>query len=123
MSKPIRFVVAQPDKVVAKGEATAVVLPTTIENLTVVNNRAPSIVLLKSGMVQILDSNMRPIEKYFVKGGVADVCDDKCSVSSEVVFSKKELKLEDMQVLLETALSDADRVFYQMIVDELLAFK
>ena len=152
MTKKISIKLTQPDRVVKSGEAIAVIIPAKEGNLTVISGRAPSMVLLSCGLVQLLDSNYIPIERYFVKGGYADVANDLCILSSELVINRSSItideavkKLEEL-VALDSSLGEnedgedkgiavadednsqfssnaEDIEFYQMIVNDLRAFK
>lgn len=122
MEKGIKLQLSQPDKTVIAGEYPAVILPAQVSNLTVIPGRAPSLVLLAPGMLQLLDNTSKVIAIYFLKNGVASVADDVCRVSSEHIIAKKDIALETAAAELEKAASTEDKAFYQAIVDELTAF-
>ncbi len=152
---------AQPNKVVESKEVFGVVLPACLGNLTVVLGQSPTIVLLKAGVISLLDNNGKVTQKFFINGGVADIANNICVVSSEVVINKKDVLLEHVQEELDrlktfeaieqeklqeveeyqelednssvmtsnikhnfekTLQQSNDAEFYQIIIDELIAF-
>ena len=51
----IHYQLAQPDRTVAEGDSWGVILPAGDVNLTVISERAPSLIRLDAGMLQIVD--------------------------------------------------------------------
>ena len=77
------------------------------------------LLLLRNGLLQILDKNGKPIERYFVKGGVADVARNRCAVSSEKVVSFDKIDVIKAAEKRDSAILQEDKDFYQSILDTL----
>lgn len=121
MEGKITLQLAKPDKVVREGVFPAVILPARAGNLTVVAGRAPSLVLLADGMLQLMDENNRVSAKYFLRGGVAEIVGDVCKVASELVVDKQDISLEEA-VTAQAAAPESEKAFYQAVIDELTAY-
>lgn len=76
-------------------------------------------VLLADGLLQVLDKEGKPLERYFIKGGVADVARNRCAVSTEKVVAFDKIDLPRAAEKRDEAILPDDKVFYQMIVDYL----
>jgi len=122
MEKNIRLQLSQPDKVVIAGNFPAVIVPAQLSNLTIIPGRAPSLILLTNGMLQLLDEKSAVVAKYFLQGGLATVANEECLVSSEKIIAKADISLAEASARLEQAADDNEKAFYQIIVDELTAF-
>jgi len=81
----VKYILSQPDKIIKSGETDGIVLPAALSNLTVISGRAPSLVKLIGGLVQFVDE---PEEKYLIKGGIANIANDVCMVSSEEIVKQ-----------------------------------
>lgn len=123
MSNSINFRIAQPNKVIKSGEVRALILPAFESNLTVISGRAPSIVLLTEGMIQILNDAWQPIERYFVRGGVANIADDMIEIASEEVIDGQNINLEEIKSKIEACQQDCEKHFLQVIFEELISLK
>lgn len=75
--------------------------------------------LLRDGIVQLLDNQLKPTERYFIKGGLADVARNRCAISSEKVFSVDGIELQRAKEKRDTALHEEDRAFYDFVVTTL----
>lgn len=122
MSDKIKLVLAGPDRVVEKGEYWGVVLPTAQNNLTVIAGRAPSLICLKAGVVKLMNSADDMAKKLYIAEGVAEIADDVCTVSSEYVLTAPEANIETVKSKLDSATRLREKVFYQEVYDDLIAF-
>lgn len=122
MEKGIIFRISRPYKVYRTAMVNKVVVPAAKGDLTVLQDRAPTLVLLRNGMVQILDKANNPTERYFIKGGVADIARDRCAISTEKVVSLENIDLNKATEKRDAAIHDDDKVYYQMIIDYLSTF-
>lgn len=121
MEGKISLQLTKPDKIVYSGECAAVILPAAAGNLTVVAGRAPGLVLLTDGMLQLLNEKNQVTAKYFLHGGVAENAGDVCKVAAELVVNKQSASLEEAIAAQATA-AESEKAFYQVIIDELTAF-
>jgi F-type H+-transporting ATPase subunit epsilon len=112
----ISLKIITPSKVVIKDTlVNKVIIPAYLGDMTILKDRAPSSVLLRDGVLQILDANNNPVDKYFVKGGIADIAQDKCIIASEEIIPVEGVTVLSMKPRLVTALK-RDKPFYQMIL-------
>ncbi len=115
----IIFRLSRPFKVSRTAVVDRVQLPAMNGDITILPNRAPVLLLLRNGLLQILDKNGKPIERYFVKGGVADVARNRCAVSSEKVVSFDKIDVIKAAEKRDSAILQEDKDFYQSILDTL----
>lgn len=73
MEKGIIFRISRPYKVYRTAMAPKIVVPGVKGDLTVLVDRAPTLVQLRNGLVQVLDKADKVTERYFIKGGIADI--------------------------------------------------
>ncbi len=117
--KQIIFRLSRPFKVSRTAAVDRVQLPAVNGDITILPNRAPILLLLRNGLLQILDKDGKPTERYFVKGGVADVARNRCAVSSEKVVSFDKIDIVKAAEKRDSAILQEDKDFYQSIVDTL----
>lgn len=113
----ISYKLVQPEKTVQEGKAWGVVLPTGEINLTVIAGRAPSLVLLEDGLLQIVDESGRALKNFLVRKGMATIADDACMVVSETILPSEAVSLDEA---LEKAKTDD---FYQVVAEYLVSVK
>ena len=70
-------------------------------------------------MLQVLDKDNKPQERYFIKGGVADVARNRCAVSAEKVVLFDKIDIDRAAEKRDAAIHQDDKDFYQMIIDRL----
>lgn len=117
--KQIIFRLSRPFKVSRTAAVDRVQLPAVNGDITILPNRAPILLLLRNGLLQILDKDGKPTERYFVKGGVADVARNRCAVSSEKVVAFDKIDVIKAAEKRDSAILQEDKDFYQSIVDTL----
>lgn len=115
----IVFRLSRPFKVSRTAAVGRVQLPAIGGDVTVLPDRAPTVFMLTNGLLQVLDKAGAPVEKYFVKGGIADVARNRCAVSTEKVVAFDKINLERAAEKRDEAILQEDRDFYQMIVERL----
>lgn len=115
----IIFRLSRPFKVSRTAAVARVQLPAVDGDVTILPGRAPTVILLGNGLLQVMDRNGAPTERYFVKGGVADVARNRCAVSTEKVVAFDKINLERAAEKRDQAILIEDRDFYQMIVERL----
>ena len=119
----IAFRISRPYKVFATKSVDALVIPVVGSDMTILPERAPTLALLTNGLLQILDDNKNVIERLFIKGGVADIARNKCTVSTEKVIAFDKISLSKAMIKKEEAIHQEDKDFYQMIIDKLNLMK
>ena len=94
MSANINLKIYMPEKLVLDKDVYRVVLPYHKTTLTAISDRAPTLMTLEMGVVQILDTNDKVVDEWLIAGGAADIKNDVCTILTEAAFDKKELSLE-----------------------------
>ncbi len=122
MTEKVKLILAKPDKIVKSGNYFGIILPGYPDNLTVIDGRAPSMVRLEPGIVQLLNEAGVAEEKIYIGGGVAQIVDNVCTVSVEKALSAKEISLQEASNRLQEIKGEENTLFYQIIVDDLTAF-
>ena len=117
--KEILFRISRPYKVFNTKTVAALQLPAVAGDVTILPDRAPTIFLLRDGIVRVLDNQLKVIESYFVKGGIADIARDRCAVSCEKVFCVDGITLERAKEKRDSALHEEDKKFYEYVVSVL----
>ena len=90
-------------------------LPSVRGNLTILKDRAPTSIFFQSGVVTVLDNNDKYTDRYFVMSGVADIKDNFCNISSELVIPFENITLAQAKEKEEAAPSESLKSFYNMI--------
>lgn len=122
MAEKVKLVLARPDKTIKSGMYAGIVLPGCPDNLTVIAGRAPSIVRLEPGVVQLLNEAGKAEEKFFVGNGVVQIVDNVCAISAEKAILTQGIMLQDAVNLLENSPSESERRFYGVVVEHLIAY-
>ena len=78
-----------PSKKVLEKTVAKVSIPAYNGDLTVLINRAPSEILLKSGKVAILSENAEVLEEYQIGEGIADIAGNTCTIFTTDIEDKK----------------------------------
>ena len=113
MAEKIALKIYTPEKTALDKKVYRVVLPYGKINLTVIEDRAPTSFLLHSGIMQILNEQDKAVETYFIDGGVVDVADNVCKISTLRLIKDDEISLEQAQEMVESSPQTAD--FYRMV--------
>ena len=124
MEKGIIFRISRPYKIYRTSMAPKVVVPGVKGDLTVLVDRAPTLVQLRNGngLVQILDKSDKVVERYFIKGGIADIARNRCAISTEKVVAYENTSIEKATIKRDAAIYDEDKAYYQMIIDYIQTF-
>lgn len=115
----IIFRISRPYKIYSTKKVAALQLPSVNGDITLLPDRAPTMFLLRNGIVRVLDRQLNVLESYFVKGGVADFARNRCAISSEKVFGIDKISLERAKEKMSQAIHEEDRIFYEYVVREL----
>ena len=76
-----------PDKKIFEGEVTSVTVPGAMGSFEILNNHAPIISILENGKV-VVRSAANKEQKFYTKGGVVEVIDNKVIVLAEGIIEK-----------------------------------
>jgi len=126
-NQSIQLKIVLPHKVLPSKTVARVIVPASKGNLTVIPDRAPTTLMLTNGILNVLSETGESQDKYFIKGGVANIAADECIVMTEKALNLKEidaqaltgLREEHAHELKELGLSadnkDSDTIFYDFI--------
>ena len=120
MAKNITLKIYIPEKTAMDKKVYRVVLPYGKTNLTVIDERAPTSLVIHPGVMQILNEDDSIAEEYFIDGGVVDIANEVCKISTRHLLKKDEINIEKALSLKEQEPHNA--LFYQTIADYLAAF-
>lgn len=112
MALDITLKIYMPEKKALEKKVYRIVLPCDGKTLTVIKDRAPTLLFLDTGVVQILNEEDQVIEEYFVANGTVDINNDTCTILTEAVINRKDLNLEKARELYE----EFHNYFYEWVV-------
>lgn len=115
MAEDISLKIFTPEKTALNKKVHRVVLPYGRTNLTLIDERAPTSLLLNKGVLQILDNDNHVVSTYFIDGGVVDVADNICKISTLHLLAETAITAEKAAVIKENEPQNAE--YYQMIID------
>ncbi|MDR3407609.1 MAG: F0F1 ATP synthase subunit epsilon [Methylovirgula sp.] len=99
------FELVSPEKIVFSGEVEAVVVPGVEGEFTVLKDHAPTLALLKPGIIEF---DLSPTQKtrLFVRGGFAQVAPAGLTILAEQTFTLEELDAAKIDADLKDAEED-----------------
>ena len=112
----ISLAICTPEQLVAEEKSDKVILPIEVGNLTVIDQRAPSSLMLVAGVIATLNSDNKVLKRWFISGGFADIADNKCKVAAERAVDLQKITLQEAEALAETS------AFYKKIYEYLRIF-
>lgn len=121
MAKNVKLEIYTPEKTALSKDIYRVVLPYGNTNLTIIEDRAPTSLVLHAGPLQVLDENNQLEDLYFIDGGVVDVAENVCKISVCHIVHRRDINAEQAIELAEAEPQNA--VFYTMIADYIHAFE
>lgn len=112
----IALTILLPDKIYTTEKADKVILPYDKGNLTVINQRAPTVMLLNNGLIQCLNEKNEITKMWYINSGMADIANNICRIATErIIDLQKETKEQILQKAKESK-------FYQEAFERLKAF-
>ena len=91
MEKKVHLKIVLPSKIYKEEDVYRVVIPGESGNLTVLEDRAPSVLTLRSGYITVLGEASSEESNYFIVGGVANIADNVCEVLTEAVVPEEHI--------------------------------
>lgn len=120
MAQNVTLIIYTPEKTALNKKIYRVVLPYGNTNLTVIEDRAPTSLVLNAGVLQILREDDSVAEAYFIDQGVADVADNVCKISTAHLIAKNEITEKEAEELALQEPQNSD--FYNTISNYLRIF-
>ena len=102
-----------PEKQVLSDKVYRVVLPFDNKTITIIKDRAPTLIALEMGVIKILDEDNNITDEWLTAGGCADIKNDTCTILTEICLNKKELDLKKVSKMNE----DFPNPFYKWILE------
>ena len=119
MDDKVKLTIELPDKVLKQEEAYGVIIPAKGGDITILSQRAPSVFVTDFGAVRLIDEAGKERKKYFVSAGMADVAAGVLHLLASKVEEAEGLSLQEVIHRKEAALADDEKMFYQMVEDQL----
>ncbi len=112
----VQLQLCTPEQLVTDEKVVKVLLPVPEGTLTVIEDKAPTSLMLTLGLVATMDSNNKIIKRWFISGGFADVANNVCKVAADKVVDLDKVNLSQLEQ------DTAEDNFYQSIYQYLKAF-
>jgi F-type H+-transporting ATPase subunit epsilon len=106
MADSFRFELVSPERLLVSEDVTAVVVPGTEGEMTVMARHAPVMTSVKPGVVRVTTVSGAE-ERYVVFGGFADILPDALTLLAESAVSVAEIDREDLAERIRNAREDA----------------
>lgn len=113
MSDDITLKILTPEKCAVNRKVYRAVLPAGKTNLTLIDGRAPTSLLLNNGILQILNEDDETETAYFIAGGIADAAENVCKISTPKCLAVSAITKEKALEMEEKEPQHAE--FYEMI--------
>ncbi len=104
---PISLEIVSPEKLLVSRQVDMVVIPGSEGDLGALPGHAPTILLLRGGMVS-LHENGQVTERLFVTGGFAEVTPERITVLADEAFALNQLSLVEGERRLAAAQAEYD---------------
>lgn len=91
MEKKVHLKIVLPSKVYKEEDVYRVLVPGENGDLTVLEERAPSVLSLRCGYIKVLGETGSEEEKIFIVGGAANIADNVCEVLTEAVVPEEHI--------------------------------
>ncbi|MBR1600167.1 MAG: hypothetical protein IJ677_01160 [Alphaproteobacteria bacterium] len=121
MAQNVNLIIYTPEKTALERKVYRVILPYGNTNLTVLEDRAPTSLVLHAGILQILKENDDIEVSYFIDNGVADIADNVCKISTAHLIPYNKISIDEAKELSEQEPQNAE--FYNTIAYYLQSFK
>jgi F-type H+-transporting ATPase subunit epsilon len=102
MANAFTFELVSPERLLVSTEATAVVLPGSEGDMTVMAMHAPTMTSIRPGIVEVTDTAGK-VDRYVVFGGFADILPDSCTILAEAAVAANAVTSADVQARIAAA--------------------
>ena len=120
MAEKITLKIFTPEKEFLTRKVYRVVLPYGNTGLTIIEDRAPTSLVLHDGAMHILNEDDSIADTYFLDDGVVDVAENVCKISARHIIHKSKVNLERARELLNDEPQNAS--YYEAIINYLENF-
>lgn len=102
-----KFELVSPERLLLSEMVTAVVIPASEGEMTVMANHAPTMTTIKPGVVSVR-SGSGPNKDYVVFGGFADILPTGCTLLAESAVPVEELQRDELTRRIDAAQAELD---------------
>lgn len=120
MAENITLKVWTPEKTAINRKVYRVVLPYGTTDITIIDDRAPTSLVLHDGAMHILNEDNSIADTYFLDDGVVDVADNVCKISTRHIIHRSKISIEHARELLVKEPQNAS--YYETIINYLENF-
>ncbi len=113
---PVNLEIVSPEKLLLSRPVDMVVIPASEGDMGVLEGHAPTIVMLRGGIVALYDGETIT-DQMFVAGGFADVTPERCTVLANEVMPVAELNRAEG----ERRLAEAEAALAQVDASDVVA--
>ena len=106
---PINLEIVSPEKLLVSRPVDMVVIPGSEGDLGALPGHAPTMLLLRGGMISVYE-NGQVTERLFVTGGFAEVTPERVTVLADETFAPSELSRAEGERRLAAAQAEYDAV-------------
>ncbi|UTW55819.1 F0F1 ATP synthase subunit epsilon [Kordiimonas sp. SCSIO 12610] len=97
MSDTLHLEIVSPERLLKDAQAAMVVVPGTDGDFGVLPNHAPMMSTIRPGVVDVIANDGDDAERFFVKGGLAQVSEKGLTILAEEILNLDEQSAHDLQ--------------------------
>jgi len=105
MPDPFKFELVSPERLLVSGDVEQVLVPGAEGDMTVLAHHAPVLTTLRPGLLNIGFPGSKN-QRFFIRGGFAEVNPDGLTVLAETAIDLDELKAEQLAQAIQDAEED-----------------
>jgi F-type H+-transporting ATPase subunit epsilon len=105
MAESFKFELVSPERLLISEQVTAVVIPGTDGEMTVMANHAPVMTTIRPGVVTVTTAAGK-VDRYVVFGGFADILPDGCTLLAESATHVDQINRADLARRIKEARED-----------------
>ena len=109
MADSFNFELVSPERLLLSGSVTAVVLPASEGEMTVMANHAPTMTTVKPGVVTVKAADGK-VSRYVVFGGFADILPTGCTLLAESAVPVEEVDRTLIEKRIEAAKNELEGI-------------
>lgn len=119
---PVNLEIVSPDRLLLSRPVDMVVIPASEGDMGVLEGHAPTIVMLRGGVIALYDGE-QVTDQMYVAGGFAEVTPERCTVLANEVLAPTDLSREEGERRLAAAEEALAQVDANDVVAEELALE
>ncbi len=108
MSDTLRLEIVSPERLLMDAQAAMVVVPGTDGDFGVLPNHAPMMSTIRPGVIDVVASDGDDAQRFFVKGGLAQISPEGLTILAEEVLSLDEQNAHDLEEKIASTRASLD---------------